>query len=105
LTKTWQKAFDDLRKGWNDPKRELRDFSLDQNVVVSGTKPVLLGVKNELFEIPRQSWRSLYVVFLATFYAYAEYRNAIKSVVSWSSRDDFLRDPQKLGEPFLLKLI
>lgn len=97
MTKTWQKAFDDLRKGWNDPKRELRDFSLDQNVVVSGTKPVLLGVKNELFEIPRQSWRSLYVVFLATFYAYAKYRNAIKSVVSWSSRDDFLRDPQKIG--------
>jgi hypothetical protein len=97
LAKTWQKAFDDLRKGWNDPKRELRVFSLDQNVVVSGTKPVLLSVKNELFEIPRQSWRSLYVVFLATFYAYAEYRNAIKSVVSWSSRNDFLREPQKIG--------
>ena len=97
MTKTWQKAFDDLRKGWNDPKRELRDFSFDQNVVVSGTKPVLLGVKNELFEIPRQSWRSLYVIFLATFYAYAEYRNAIKSVVSWSSRNDFLREPQKIG--------
>ena len=97
MTKTWQKAFDDLRKGWNDPKRELRDFSFDQNVVVSGTKPVLLGVKKELFEIPRQSWRSLYVIFLATFYAYAEYRNAIKSVVSWSSRNDFLREPQKIG--------
>ena len=97
MAKTWQKAFDDLRKGWNDPKRELRDFSFDQNVVVSGTKPVLLGVKNELFEIPRQSWRSLYVIFLATFYAYAEYRNAIKSVVSWSSRNDFLREPQKIG--------
>lgn len=97
MTKTWQKAFDDLRKGWNDPKRELRDFSFDQSVVVSGTKPVLLGIKNELFEIPRQSWRSLYVIFLATFYAYAEYRNAIKSVVSWSSRNDFLREPQKIG--------
>ena len=97
MAKMWQKAFDDLRKGWDDPRRELSDFSFDQNVVVSGTKPVLLGVKNELFEIPRQSWRSLYVVFLATFYAYAEYRNAIKSVVSWSSRDDFLRDPQKIG--------
>ena len=97
MAKTWQKAFDDVRKGWNDPKRELRDFSFDQNVVVSGTKPVLLGVKNELFEIPRQSWRSLYVIFLATFYAYAEYRNAIKSVVSWSSRNDFLREPQKIG--------
>lgn len=97
MTKTWQKAFDDLRKGWNDPKRELRDFSFDQNVVVSGTKPVLLGVKKELFEIPRQSWRSLYVIFLATFYVYAEYRNAIKSVVSWSSRNDFLREPQKIG--------
>lgn len=97
MAKTWQKAFDDLRKGWNDPKRELRDFSFDQNVVVSGTKPVLLGVKNELFEIPRQSWRSLYVIFLATFYAYAEYRSAIKSVVSWSSRNDFLREPQKIG--------
>ena len=97
MAKTWQKAFDDLRKGWNDPKRELRDFSFDQNVVVSGTKPVLLGVKNELFENPRQSWRSLYVIFLATFYAYAEYRNAIKSVVSWSSRNDFLREPQKIG--------
>jgi hypothetical protein len=97
LAKTWQKAFDDLRKGWNDPKRELRDFSFDQSVVVSGTKPVLLGIKNELFEIPRQSWRSLYVIFLATFYAYAEYRNAIKSVVSWSSRNDFLREPQKIG--------
>ena len=97
MTKTWQKAFDDLRKGWNDPKRELRDFSFDQNVVISGTKPVLLGVKKELFEIPRQSWRSLYVIFLATFYAYAEYRNAIKSVVSWSSRNDFLREPQKIG--------
>mgnify|MGYP006371754973 FL=1 len=47
---TWQKAFDDLRKGWNDPKRELRDFSFDQNVVVSGTKPVLLSVKNETSE-------------------------------------------------------
>lgn len=97
MTKTWQKAFDDLRKGWNDPKRELWDFSFDQNVVVSGTKPVLLGVKKELFEIPRQSWRSLYVIFLATFYVYAEYRNAIKSVVSWSSRNDFLREPQKIG--------
>ncbi len=86
-----------MRNRWQDPMRELKEFSFAQNVVVTGTKPVLLGIKNELFEIPRQSWRSLYLLFLATFYAHAEYRNAIKSVVSWSARSDFLRESQKIG--------
>ena len=86
-----------MRMDWNDPMRPLKELTFDQNVVVSGTKPILLCIKNEFFEISRQSWRSLYVVFLATFYARAEYRDTIKSVVSWSCHENFLRSPQKIG--------
>lgn len=109
MTKKWQKALDELCCGDVELQRELKTFSFNENVVVTGTKPLLFELKGEVFEVPLQTWRSLYIIFVATLYAnkmYAdkETQGAVKSVVRWSSKGEYLHNsPQKISRSFFIE--
>lgn len=109
MTKKWQKALDELRCSDVELQRELKTFSFNENVVVTGTKPLLFELKGEVFDVPLQTWRSLYIIFVATLYAnkmYAdkETQSAVKSVVRWSSKEEYLHSsPQKISRSFFIE--
>lgn len=109
MTKKWQKALDELCCGNVELQQELKTFSFNENVVVTGTKPLLFELKGEVFDVPLQTWRSLYIIFVATLYAnkmYAdkETQSAVKSVVRWSSKGEYLHNsPQKISRSFFIE--
>ena len=109
MTKKWQKALDELRCSDVELQRELKTFSFNENVVVTGTKPLLFELNGEIFDVPLQTWRSLYIIFVATLYANKKYANketqsAVKSVVRWSSKGEYLHNsPQKISRSFFIE--
>lgn len=74
MVASWNKTFEKRHEEFSKIGVVLQEADLSQGVSFTGMKPVAFCIKSNVFELNEQTWKSLYIITLATLYAQDSYR-------------------------------
>ena len=78
-----------------------KEFSLNQNIIVTGTRPISFSLNDEEFEVFEKTWKNLYCILIGNLFKDEKFSLVVKECISWSIQENFLRSPRKVKQIYI----